>query len=110
MPPFFLQNLGSSLRSFLSSFSDNYLSLLHLVILVGFSLVPSSGTYSFAVSFCLTFCVCDLQSLECRVVGPFASGVCLLVGEANLETCVGFLVGRTSACPLVGGAESYLSL
>ena len=67
-------------------------------------------TYSSAVSFCLTFCVCDLRCLECRVVGPFASGVCLLVGEADLETCVGFLVGRPGACPLVGGAESCLSV
>ena len=54
--------------------------------------------------------MCDLLSWECRVVGPFASGVCLLLGEADLETCVGFLVGSTSACPLVGGAESCLSL
>ena len=34
----------------------------------------------------------------------------LLVGEADLETCVGFLVGRPGACPLVGGAESCLSV
>ena len=29
-----------------------------------------------------------------------------LVGKANLEVCVGFLVGGTDPCPLVGGAES----
>ena len=37
------------------------------------------------------------------------SGVCLLVGEAGLETCAGFLVGGASVCPLVGGAGSWPS-
>ena len=35
--------------------------------------------------------------------------VCHLVGEVDPRACVGFLVGRTSACALVGKAESYLS-
>ena len=39
-----------------------------------------------------------------------ASHVCPLVGGAGLEACVGFLVGRADACPLVvGGAGSWPS-
>ena len=34
---------------------------------------------------------------------------CSLVGEAGLETCAGFLVGRAGACPLVDRAESLSS-
>ena len=71
---FFSQDLGSSLLSLLwILFQGDCLSLLHLVVLLGFYLVPSSGIYSSAISFCLTFCVC----------GP--TGVCPLVGEAGLR-------------------------
>lgn len=38
-----------------------------------------------------------------------ASDVCPLVGEVVLEACAGFLVGRASACLLVGGAGSWSS-
>ena len=38
-----------------------------------------------------------------------ASAVCSLLSEAGLETCAGLLVGRPSACPLVGGAGSWAS-
>ena len=40
---------------------------------------------------------------------PPAFGVCPLVGVADPETCIGFLVGEADTCPLLGGAESYLS-
>ena len=38
------------------------------------------------------------------------SGGCSLVGEFALEDCEGFLVGGTSACPLVDGAGWVLAL
>ena len=41
-----------------------------------------------------------------RVITPLASGVCHLVGKVDLGACTNFLVGRTGACPLMGGAES----
>ena len=37
------------------------------------------------------------------------SGVWPLVGGARLEVCTGFLEGRASDCPLVGGAGSWPS-
>ena len=45
----------------------------------------------------------------CRLLdhGFLASGVCLLVGEAGLEACAGFLDGRAIACSVVGRAESW---
>ena len=43
------------------------------------------------------------------MVIPFGSGVCCLVGEVGLEDCAGFLVGRTVACPLEGGAGIFPS-
>ena len=56
--PFFFQDLGLSLLSLLwSIFWVICLSPLHLVVFLGFYFVPSSGTYSSSVSFCLTFCV-----------------------------------------------------
>ena len=66
-----------------------------------------SGTYSFAVSFCLPFCVHG--SIGCRTVVPLDSGVCPLVGEVDPETCASFLVGGPGAFPLVGGAGSCSS-
>ena len=63
-------------------FQVDCLSPLHLVVLLGFYLVPSSGTYSSAISFCLTFCDCDFRSSGCRVVVLLASAVCPLVDEA----------------------------
>ena len=57
-------------------FQGDCLSLFHLVVLLGFYLVPSSGIYFSAVSFCLTFCVCGLRSAGCQIV-VLASGVCL---------------------------------
>ena len=46
-----------------------------------FYLVPSSGTYSCAISFCLTFCDCTFCSSGCRVVVLPASVVCHLLDE-----------------------------
>ena len=41
-----------------------------------------------------------------RVIIPIASDVSCLVVEVGPGACAGFLLGRTSACPLVGGAGS----
>ena len=60
--------------------------------------------YFSAVSFFLTFCVCGLLFAGCRAVAPPASGVCSLVGVFGPGACVGFLMGETCACQLVGGA------
>ena len=91
---------------FISSFvlyQADCLSPLHLAVLLGFYLVPSSGTYFAAVSFCLNFSVCGLFFAGCRVVISLASGVCPLVAEVGLETCAGFLLGGTSACQSTSG-------
>ena len=42
----------------------------------GFYLVPSSGTYSSSILFCLASCVCGLCSAGYRIVVPHASGLC----------------------------------
>ena len=86
--------LGSSLLSLLWI-------IFHLVVLLGFYLFPSSEPYFSAISFYLTFCVCGLLSIGCRVTVPLASGVCFLVGEFGSGAYAGFLVGGTGACPLV---------
>ena len=66
---FFFQDLGSSLLSLLwILFQLDCLSPIHLVVLLRFYLVPLSGTYSSADSFCLTFCDCGFHSIGCRVV------------------------------------------
>lgn len=62
-----------------------------------------------AISFCLIFSVCGLGSSGCRTVVPLPSGVFPLVGELGPGACVGFLVRRTGAYPLVGGARSHSS-
>ena len=58
------------------------LSPFHLVVLLGFYLVPTFGTYSSAVSFCLTSCDCGFHSTGCRIAVLLASAVCPLVDEA----------------------------
>ena len=65
----------------LNSFSGRLCISTSLVILLGFYLFPSSGTYSPALSFCLTFCDCDFCSAGCRVVF-LASAACPLMNEA----------------------------
>ena len=47
-------------------FPFDCLSPLHLVVLLGFYLVPSSGMHSFPISFCLTFCDCSFYSTGCN--------------------------------------------
>ena len=71
----------------------------HLAVLLGFYLVPSSGTYYSAVSFHLTFC---LQSLFHRLQDCISSCfLCLLpVGEADLRVF----------CRLPGGMGSCLPI
>ena len=58
------------------------LSPLHLVVLE-FYLIPSSGTYSSAISSCLTFCDCVFHSAVWSIVFLLASAVCSLVNEAK---------------------------
>ena len=92
--PFFFQDLGLSLLSLLwSIFWVICLSPLHLVVFLGFYFVPSSGTYSSSVSFCLTFCVYGVCSADCWIIIHSASAICPLSGEAGLEACAGFLIG-----------------
>ena len=76
---------------------------------MGFYLSPSSAAYFSVFSFCLTYCVYGLLSAGCRVIVPLASVVCPLVSEVGPGVSVGFLLGRTGACALVGGAESFPS-
>ena len=41
------------------------------------------------------------------VVAPLSFAVCPLVTEVGKGLGVGFLMGGSGACPLVGGADSY---
>ena len=89
----FSHNLGSFLLPLLwIIFQVGYLSPLHLYVLLGFYLLPSSGTHSSASSFCSAFCAQGLLSADCRVIAPLACDFCLLVGEADPGVYVGFLV------------------
>ena len=72
------------------------LSSLPLVVLLGFFLVPLSGTYSSVVS----FCDCSFHPTSCRVVVPLVPAVCPLVDEAGLR----------GLCRLPGGRNWVLSL
>ena len=101
------------LEKFLAIISSDILSVpfsllspFHLVVLVGFYIVLSAGTYFSAILFCLGFCVCVLHFSGCRVIIPLASSVCCLVGVVGLGDCS---VGGTCACPLEGGAGSCSS-
>ena len=77
----------------------------HLAVLLGFYLVPSSGTYYSAVSFHLTFC---LQSLFHRLQDCISSCfLCLLpVGEADLRVFCRLPGGMGSCLPHWDGAGS----
>ena len=68
--------------------------------------MPSSGSYFSAISFCLIFCVCGLLSSACRIVAPFASGVCPLVVKVGPGACACPLVGEVGSCPYGGRAMS----
>ena len=101
----FSEIFGSSLLSLLwVLFQVDCLSPLHLVVLVGFYLVPFFATYFSVISFCITSCVCGLLSTGFSIVFPLASGIFPLVDEICLRAWVGFLAEGTGACPLVGGA------
>ena len=93
----------------LNSFSCRLPISISLNCSLGFYLVPLSGTYFSAVLFCVTFCVCGLCSIVCRVVVPVASDVCPFLGEVGPGACTRLLMGGTGACSLVGGAVSCLS-
>ena len=62
-----VQDFGSSVLSLLwILFQVDCLSPLHLVTFVGFYFAPSTATYLFIISFCLTYCVC-VWSPFCRL-------------------------------------------
>ena len=84
---------------YFDAFQVDCLSPLHLVVHVGFYLVPSSvtETYFSVDSFCLTYCVYGLLSTGCRIVVPLASDVCPLVAEVHPGACAGFIVEGTGA-------------
>ena len=87
----------------------NWLFFLHLFSLLGFYFASPSATYFSVISFCLSYCFCGLLFTGGRVVVPFASVVCFLVGEIGPEACVSFLVAGLSVCAPVMGTESFLS-
>lgn len=66
--------------------------------LLGFYLVPLSGTYLFATSFGLTFCVCGPTG--CRIIVPLAFG-CLPYRAGLKGLCR--LPGRRDYCLPSGG-------
>ena len=66
----------------LNSFQVGCQSPLHLV-LVGFYLVPLSGTCFSAISFFSNFLFSWSPSAGCRTVALLVSGVCPLVGEVG---------------------------
>ena len=55
-------------------------------------------------------CFCGHGSLGCPDCNFLSADVGPLVGKAGLEACVGFLVGAAQCHPLVGGADSWLSV
>ena len=64
------------------------------VVLLGLCLVPSSGTYSSALWFCLTFCDRGFWCVGCRNVVPV---VCPLVDEAKRLVQASWWEGREPA-------------
>ena len=72
---------GPRASSILVKGSANLLSF-HTTFFWGFYLVPSSGTYSSAISFYLAFCVCIFHSTSFRIVVLLASAPRPLVNEA----------------------------
>lgn len=78
-------------------FQVNCLFPLHLVILLGFYLFPSSRAYSSTFSFCVTFCICGPTG--CKTVVHFVSGVFSLMPEDNGEACAAFLAGGAMPVP-----------
>ena len=91
-------DLGSSLLSLLWVLLHvDCISPLHLVVLLGFYHVLSSGTYPSGISFCLTFCDCGFCCTDCGVV-VLASAFCPLVDEAQLR----------GLCRLPGGSDCFL--
>ena len=94
-------DLGSSLLSLLwFLFWFDCPSSFNLFILLGCYIVPSSGIYSSAVSFCLTLCV--YCPTVCRTVVPLISGVFPLVDEYGLRGLFRLPGGRDSCQPIDG--------
>ena len=61
--PFFFWDFRISLLLLLwILFLVSCLSPLHLVVLIGFHLAPSSATHFFVISFCLTYHVCGKET------------------------------------------------
>ena len=78
-------------------FQVNCLLPLHLVVLLGLHLFPSSRAYSFTFSFCITFCICSPTA--CSTVVHLVFGVFSLIFEADEEACAAFLAGGAMPAP-----------
>ena len=99
-----LSHLYSNYAEFF--FQADCLSLLHLVVLLGFYL----ETYFSAVSVLSEFPHLLFSLLRLQVCSYFASAVYPLVVEDGSGICAGFLVVGTNSSPLVGRAGSYPSI
>ena len=94
VPPFFFWDLRSSLPSKLWILCQiHFLSLVCFPVLLELYLIPFSGTYFSAISFCLTFYVHGLCFLGCRIIILLGSGFCPLVSK----------VAQWGLCMLPGG-------
>ena len=78
-------------------FHVNCLFPLHLVVLLGLYLFPSSKAYFFTFSFCVTFCICG--PTDCRTVLHLVSGIFSLMFETDGEACAAFLAGGAVPAP-----------
>ena len=84
MPPFFFWDLRSSFLSKLWILCQiHYLSLVCLPVLLEFYLIPFSGTYFSAISFCVTFYIHGLCFLGCRFIILLGCGFCPPVSKAG---------------------------
>ena len=59
--------------------------------------------FSFSSLICLTFCIYGILSTSFKIVVPLVSCHFPFVGEIDPRSYTCFLVGRTSACQLLGG-------
>ena len=93
----------------LNCFSSRLPFPLHLFVLVGFYVAPSSAEYFSVVSFCLTYCVWGSPFCRLQVHNSPCFWCLPLMGEVGSVACVGFLVEGHGSCILVGGSGSCLS-
>ena len=83
-PPFFFWDRRSSLLSKLWILCQiHYLSLVCLPVLLEFYLIPFSGTYFSAISFCVTFYIHGLCFLGFRIIILLGCGFCPPISKAG---------------------------